>query len=547
MSFLQLVRRDIRGSLPKLAVMAAIGGISSASILAAINAGAVAADQEKNPGLWVPMLFLVSLFLFIKSQIYVTTTITGEIEAIIHRFRMRLIDDVRHSELLAIEGIGRSRILATITRDTAVLTQASNTLCYSIQAPVLVAFVAIYVAYLSFPAFLLSAAIVSLAGIIFHFRSRRLTLERSKAAEEERLFFDRLGDFIDGFKEVRLNDMRSDDLFADAVAASSSAADSKIRTQAETFKQIVSAQSYMYVLLGTIVFVAPMFSTSLGGASITETTTALLFVIGAFFGMVQSIPVLLNANAAADRLYQLESDLRATMSTQESELKDFTRFDKIELRDVAFRYTDRLSETPFHIGPINFTLQAGDVVFLTGGNGSGKSTFLRVLAGLYTPDSGEITVNGLRVDDRTRDAYRGLMSAIFYDYHLFRRLYGISEPDPAEVQRLLQQFRLENKTNLSHGEFRTIELSSGQGRRLALIVTLLEKRTILLLDEWTAEQDPEFRRKFYEEIVPQLMRSGITLVAITHDERYLEELKLPARRIRMEEGRIVEQRSMEVQ
>lgn len=547
MSFLQLVRRDIRGSLPKLLFMASVGGVSSALILAAINAGAVAANHGGRSGLWGPMLFLVALFLFIKSQIYVTTIITGEVEAVIHRLRTRLIDDVRRSELPAIERIGRSRIVATITRDTAVLTQASNTLCYSIQAPVLLAFVAIYIAYLSLPAFALSVAIVSLAGAIFHFRSRRLTVERSKAAEEERRLFDRLGDFIDGFKEVRLHSTRSDDLFADAAAVSSAAADSKIRTQAETFRQIVSAQSYMYVLLGTVVFVAPVLSASFGGNSITETTTALLFVIGAFFSMVQSIPVLLNANAAADRLHQLETDLQATVLPYDEHLKELKHFGTIEMRDVVFSYVDRFSDTPFRIGPIDFTLRSGDLVFITGGNGSGKSTFLRVLAGLYPPDSGEIVVDGLRVDDRTRDAYRGLMSAIFYDYHLFHRLYGIAEPDPAEMQRLLQQFRLENKTGLSHGEFRTIELSSGQGRRLALIVSLLEKRPILLLDEWTAEQDPEFRRKFYEELVPELNRAGITLVAVTHDERYLDELKISAHRIRMEEGRIVEQRPTEVQ
>ncbi len=73
---------------------------------------------------------------------------------------------------------------------------------------------------------------------------------------------------------------------------------------------------------------------------------------------------------------------------------------------------------------------------------------------------------------------------------------------------------------------------------------MLEKRPILLLDEWTAEQDPEFRRKFYDELLPELMQAGATVVVITHDDRYLDELHVPARRIRMDEGRIVEQRSM---
>ena len=67
------------------------------------------------------------------------------------------------------------------------------------------------------------------------------------------------------------------------------------------------------------------------------------------------------------------------------------RFDKIEMRNVVFRYVDKSSEAVFQVGPVDFTLRSGDLVFITGGNGSGKSTFLKVLAGLYQPDSGEIT------------------------------------------------------------------------------------------------------------------------------------------------------------
>jgi cyclic peptide transporter len=535
----------MHGSLRRLVIMSGLGGISSATILASINAGAAAADAGSGLGVWAVMVFVVSLFIFVKTQFYVTTTITGEIEAIIHTMRVRLMDRVRHSELLALEEIGRSKIMATITRDTAVLTQASNTLCYSIQAPVLVFFVALYVAYLSISAFILSVVLVTFAGALFHFKSRSLTQQRAVAAEEERRLFDRLTDFIDGFKEVRLNSARSEDLFEDAVDASRAAANIKIRVQAETFRQIVSSQSYMYLLLGTVVFVAPMFSASVGGTSITKTTTALLFVIGAAFGLVQSIPILMNANAAADRLEELQSELEADSAREIAALEPLRRFGKIEMRNIMFRYVDRHSDAAFQIGPIDFTLQAGELVFITGGNGSGKSTLLRVLAGLYPPDSGDLLLDGELIGDHNRDAYRSLMSAIFFDYHLFARLYGIPDASDAEIHRLLHRFRLDDKTAVRGGEFRTLDLSTGQRRRLALIVSLLEKRPIVLLDEWTAEQDPEFRRRFYDEFLPEMMQAGATIVVITHDDRYLDELRLPARRLHMEEGRIVDQRSME--
>src|SRR5215469_14411851 len=543
MSFLQLVRREMHGSMPKLLLMSSLGGISNASILAAINAGMQDTSSGQKPGLWAASLFLVALFLFMKSQQFVT--VTAEIEAIIHKLRLRLMDLIRRSELLEIEKIGRARIVASITSDTAVLTQASNMLCFTVQGTVLIFFVGLYVAYLSIVAFLLTLVIVSGAATIFHYKNRKLSAQKSESAAWERRLFDRLTDFLDGFKEVRLNAARSDDLFDDALEVSKTAANIKIRTQAETFRMIVTSQISMYILLGAVVFVAPNLSDTLGGASIAKTTTALLFVVGACFGLVQSIPILLNANAAAGRIDRLEEALQATLV--ESERRAIAapkRFERIEMRNIEFRYVDKFSDTVFKIGPVDFTLERGELVFITGGNGSGKSSFLRVFSGLYPPDSGEVLLDGRSVTDANRDEYRGLMSAIFFDYHLFQRLYGIADADPSDVDRLLAQFRLADKTALSNGEFRTLDLSGGQRRRLALIVSLLEKRPIMLLDEWTAEQDPEFRLKFYDELLPDMMRAGATIVVITHDDRYLDELHLPARRIKMDYGRIVEQRLM---
>jgi putative ATP-binding cassette transporter len=545
MSFFQLVRREMQGSLDRLVIMAGLGGISTASILAAINAGAQAADSGK-PGLWSAALFVIALFLFIKTQNYILLTATAEIEAIIHKLRVRLMDQVRHSELLPLDGIGRAEIVAAVTKETAILTQASNSLAFAAQGGVLILFVAIYVAYLSLLAFALSVIIVGIAAALFHSRNRQLAIATREAAEWENRLFNRLMDLLDGFKEVRLNSSRSEGLYGDIVEVSRTAANIKIRTQAETFRRMVLLQSSMYAMLGAIVFVVPVLSDTLGGASITKTVTALVFVIGACFGLVQSIPILSAANAAADNIERLEARLSATVANaQVGAAEPATRFEQIEMRDIVFSYVEKSTEAVFKVGPVDFTLRSGELVFITGGNGSGKSTFLKLLASLYKPDSGEITFDGILVSDTTREAYRQLIAAIFVDYHLFQRLYGIPDPDPLEVDRLLAQFRLLDKTRLAQGEFNTVDLSTGQRKRLALIVSLLEKRPILLLDEWAADQDPEFRRKFYYDLLPALHRAGTTVVVVTHDDRYLDEMDLPARRLRMDEGRFVEQLSVE--
>jgi putative ATP-binding cassette transporter len=544
MTFLQLIRREIHGSLPKLIIVSAVAGVSNAAILTAINAATNDIIESKNPTLWSVTLFIASLFLFIRSQLYVTITTTAEIEGIIHKIRLRLLDKIRQSELLTIEGIGRSSIVAAITADTNVLMQAGTMLSFATQSLVLVFFITIYVAYLSFTAFAISILVIGVAAAFFHARNLRMAAEKQEAAQREGRLFDRLSDFLDGFKEVRLNAARANDLYDDAVEVSRTAANIKIRTQTETFKQMVTTQAALYVLLGAVVFVAPRLNEALKGTSLTDMTMALLFVVGSAFGVVQSIPILQNADAAAGRISRMEEALRVAAPTPR-ELPVARGFGQIEVRDVVFRYVDRSSEVTFEIGPLDFTLRPGELVFITGGNGSGKSTFLKVLAGLYPPDAGELRLDRTVINDETRNSYRELMAAIFTDYHLFKHLYGIADPDPDEIDQLLTRFRLQDKTSLSQGEFRTLELSGGQRKRLALIVSLLEKRPILLLDEWTSDQDPEFRHLFYNAVLPELMRAGATVVMITHDDRYLDELHLPARRLRMDEGRFVESRSME--
>jgi len=96
--------------------------------------------------------------------------------------------------------------------------------------------------------------------------------------------------------------------------------------------------------------------------------------------------------------------------------------------------------------------------------------------------------------------------------------------------------RLEGKTDVIAGRFTNLALSTGQRKRLALLVTLLEDRPIIVLDEWAAEQDPEFRQFFYEELLAELKSRNKTIIAISHDDKYF---RCADRVIRLEFGRIV--------
>ena len=81
---------------------------------------------------------------------------------------------------------------------------------------------------------------------------------------------------------------------------------------------------------------------------------------------------------------------------------------------------------------------------------------------------------------------------------------------------------MQNKVSVSDGVFSDLNFSTGQRKRLALLVALLENKKIIVLDEWAADQDPEFRQEFYQQIIPKLRELGKTVIAITHDDQYYE-------------------------
>jgi putative pyoverdin transport system ATP-binding/permease protein len=535
MFLLRLIRREIQSALARLVAMAVLAGVSNALILAVVNAGAEAATHGQV-SLRNATIFILALLTYIKAQDYILATTTLEIEAAIHRLRLRLMDHVRNSELLSLDEIGQAEIIAVVTKETTTLSQAATIMVVAAQGSVLILFTGIYIAYQSLPAFLATVAIVTTATVLYLLRSGTYKAEMHQALESEKALFDRLSDLLNGFKEIRLNKKRSEDLFKDIEDVSTTAAFLKIKSQVAGLRQFTFSQASFYILLGTIVFAVPSFSETLGG-SMVKSTTAILFIIGSISSIVQSIPMMIAANASAENMGTLEEALVGAARRNGEATTPRRPFTTIKVSGATFRHIDRRSEATFQIGPINFVLRVGEIVFISGGNGSGKSTFLKLLTGLYPLETGSLTIDGEIVTAANLERYREHFTAVFSDYHLFKRAYGIRNPDPAEVERLLTLFQLNGKTALVNGEFTTVDLSAGQRKRLALIVGLLERRQILVLDEWTADQDPEFRRKFYDELLPALQESGKTVIAVTHDDRYLSELKLAARKLRMEDGR----------
>ncbi|MEZ4433229.1 MAG: ATP-binding cassette domain-containing protein [bacterium] len=194
--------------------------------------------------------------------------------------------------------------------------------------------------------------------------------------------------------------------------------------------------------------------------------------------------------------------------------------DTLALRDVRFTYPARADGTAFHLGPVDLDLSRGRVRFVVGHNGSGKSTLLKGLCGLYPLTEGRVVVDGAPVQT-TAAAYRALFAVAFAEPIVHRRLYGL-DPDPARVTRLLDEVGLGDKVRYAEGAFDTVELSTGQRKRLSLVLCLLQDRPVVVFDEWAADQDPAFRAHFYRTLVPRLRAEGKALVVISHDDQFFD-------------------------
>jgi putative ATP-binding cassette transporter len=532
-----LISRESKGARREIVIAAGVSGLANAAIVAIIGEASQTAAYD-NINLRYLLLFMVAMALYIIGQRYSAMRMVRITTHLGQALRVRVVDKVQASELPVLERIGTSRIVNALSRDATTISDSGEAMIDGLQAVIFVSFAYAYIAWLSLYAFVLSV-ISAAAAMTIVMRQRARTqalLGRTRAMEVE--FLNNVTDAIDGFKEARLNGRRREELQGDIHATS--AAVTALREEVEDVqtRSAILGRSALYVLIALVVFLLPAVVQTYSSV-ITETVTAILFVVGPLGLLVGIVPYLERANEAARAISELEAQLDTENATAAAAATAhpataMLAVKPITLDDARFAYKAGHGDL-FVLGPVSFSVEPGEIVFLTGGNGTGKSTLLKLLTGLYLVDSGQILLGDTPVTRENLQSYREMFSAIFSDFHLFRRLYGLLGTDESAVTDLLRQMQLDHKVKFTHDRFSNLDLSSGQRKRLALVVSLLEDRPILVFDELAADQDPQFRRFLYEELLPGLKADGRTVIAATHDDRYFH---VADKVVRLEYGKV---------
>jgi len=539
MNFLQFLKKESDKPLSKLIFFTAVSGFSSTGVIALVNMAAIK-GTTKTFSFSHFLMFLVVVGIFITTQKYILTEGVILIEDILKKIRLRLSDKIRRADLLSIEKIGSAKIYNRLTQELVFISQMAVYLITALQSGIMLIFIFGYIAYLNFIAAIILLFILFIGVMLFNKNNKMVYAKLDETNKAELEYFRSLTDILEGLKEIKLNRKKSNDLYGSHINISSGLKKLKIATGYLFSKNMVFSQAFIYIVLGAIVFVLPQLKSDFS-KDIISTTTAMLFAIGPLTSLVAMIPQYGQLNLAIRNINMLETELDQNLNLDEMQPVEgenrFSNFSKIEIKRLYFQFRNNGNSETFAVGPLDLTIKKGETIFLIGGNGSGKTTLLKALTLLYNKlDSGNIYVDNLLVDNSNYLEYRELFSAVFYDFHLFDKLYGLEQVDPGRVNDLLELMQLERKTEFRDNRFTRQNLSTGQRKRLALIVTLLENKPIFIFDEWAADQDPQFKDYFYNVLLKNLKADKKTVIAVSHDDRYFH---LADRVIKMDYGKFV--------
>ncbi len=536
---LEFVNKEYDGPKGRIIFMASMGGLSFGLLVYTINQAAeIAADISRDADIRLILIYVAICAITLVSKSYILNQTVRLTEEIVRKVRLRLIDKLRHTELQFLETTEKGEIYARIAQDTQLISQSSPTLVNSFDTFFSTIAVFIYILYLSVTAFMLTLASVGAMYVIFLSSYAKIKKELIVARMKEADFLDALGDTLSGFKEIKINSEKNNALFADIEALSRSSEQIKTDAELRYDKTLVLYIVLHQMVLLVIVFVVPLFLDTYGNI-IIKLITAVLFLMGTIGATFAGVFSMLRANVAVENLERLEAKLDASGTIDAAASDTPGNFRTIALHSLSFRYSDKEDETLFAFGPVDLSIRQGEVVFIVGGNGSGKSTLLKLMTGLYYPlAGGRIMMDNRMVTRDNYQAYRELFSIIFTDFHLFKKLYGLESVDEKQVNHLLEKMDISTKTGYVDGRFTNLDLSTGQKKRLAYIAALLEDKPVYIFDEWAADQDPVFRKHFYERFLEDLRTMKKTVIAVTHDDKYFYKAD---RVIKMEEGKMAEE------
>lgn len=540
--FISMVQESLGPRLSRVLFFGVISGIFEALAIVFINQAV--ADVELGEVDFAYLgLFATCIGLYLYGDRHVLTECLSSVGRTIYDTHLRIVKKMCCSSTLEFERVERPKINAALAENTDIIVEATRYLADGVSNVTMLLISAAYIYFLSPQAFLMVLVLDATALYLFVLTQRTVSRDLAKVRSLSFDFLELVNHILSGFKELKVNREKQTDLVEKHVAEKIECAkEVKIATEIKSSTSFLYTRSFFFILIACVVFLLPRMM-SVETTTITAIIAVVLFSIAPLGQVILGIPFFTKADLAIESIRQLEERLDAmddmSATSPQSRLVGKRSFQTLRIEDLFFSYSDPGGQQPFTVGPIDLNIEQGELIIISGGNGSGKSTLLKLISGLYYPLSGSIHLDDILIKPGNYQHYRGLFSIILSDFHIFDRLYGFHEVDYALLHSLLDRMKISNKTGCIDGKFTNLDLSTGQKKRLALVMSRLEDRPILIYDEIAADLDPEFRAYYYDVHLPELRKSGKTIIAVSHDDRYFH---MGDRLIKMDYGKVTEEK-----
>ena len=522
MKLLDLVRRDHQADFARVLALSALAGLFEGGVLSLVAWGPIAVADAKAAGLIgfgvLSLMVLAAWALTRRAALLAGEALVGKVMT---GLRVRVAEQLATAEVRDFESVPVERVVSALTTGVRTVAESSRAAVRAGGAAVMSVLGLLIVLSLSVPAFIVVAAMTALGLASYTRGTRRLAQPLGEAITSEIELLGGLDQLTAGFPLLKLNKPAADALLDARIRAVAQRSAALLSQLEETFAENISVVLGLLLLaFGAVVFVLPHLI-ELDPARLLAITTAVVYLQSQTDRFIQAVPVIGKAEAAATSLLALEADLAGLRREPDGVGSPMSLGNEgLALVGARFSYTLPSGEPTFSLGPIDAAFPPGQITFIVGGNGAGKTTLIKLITGIYAASDGKLRVGGARVEPWRRGPARALIGALFHDYHLFDRLYGVKNPDPVAFAEALEELGLGGLTGLDGARVTNTRLSSGQRRRLALAMALQHDRRVWVFDELAADQDPAFRFWVYTTLFPRLRAEGRAVIAVTHDDEY---------------------------
>ena len=514
-----------------IVVLGAISGFAGAGLIALISelfskSESLSRDELLRGSMALALVVVLMVVLDILAR-YLLTSHTAQIHRDLH---FNFAQQILARRLRDIEKIGVARLITIYTEDMAMVGAASLSIA-GVGTSIFVVIGCLgYLLWIS-PGMLVSVLLVIITASFAYKAMHEHSINLARESMHQRdIHVNQFKSIVHGIKELKLNFERRKHyvrqeffptLEAHKVAHVRS---SFIFSLGNAWTQIV----YFGFMITALLYIV---LTSESPAVLGPFLIVALFMRSYTTTIMNAIPVWSRAGVALERLSQdgfSTIPLDGKLNKPETQLVPEGEKLQLEVTDLMYSYRNESDDRNFTIGPLNLTLNSGELIFVVGHNGAGKTTFAKLLSGLFENETGLIKCNGTAITAELQSSYQELFSVIFTDPFIFEQLIisdeFLTSADGvnARIDQYLEKLQINNKVTVNSNRLDSTDLSHGQRKRLALLMASLENKQILIFDEWAENQDPAFKEVFYRELLPELRDSGKLVVVISHESQYFD-------------------------